>query len=71
MNAAVDRFERPCCGAVPAAAAARPGDGGYAAAVGHAAGDGYAAGGGSSATRRMDTVSSSSWKCGRRNTVAL
>src|SRR6185437_5340309 len=29
-----------------------------------------AAGGGNSATRRIDAVSSSSWKCGRRNTVA-
>ena len=30
-----------------------------------------AAGGGSSATRRSETVSSSSWKCGRRKATAL
>ena len=30
-----------------------------------------AAGGGSSATSRIDTFSSSSWKCGRRNATAL
>ncbi len=30
-----------------------------------------ATGGGRVATRRIDAVSSSSWKCGRRNTVAL
>jgi hypothetical protein len=30
-----------------------------------------ATGGGRVATRRIEAVSSSSWKCGRRNTVAL
>ena len=31
----------------------------------------YFAGAGSSATRRSETVSSSNWKCGRRNATAL
>ena len=35
------------------------------------ASDQAATGGGRVATRRIEAVSSSSWKCGRRNTVAL